>query len=276
MTPVTTRLTPARRRAWLALLLAVLALGATVTARPPDSPPLYDGIGFPDEPYRWVEPPAGESSTPQPATPASAKALVTDGRSAATRAFSSEQGPQVAFAVADGALAAPSGATEVTVTVTPEAVPGPGLPGTTVVSNLHRFSLSAPDGAEVGLAPEGSVIVNLRANTQTPLSVVVCQWDGSTWTQVPTRQVGTEIYAADLKSLDPFAVLRFDAGVSPTVAAPAGPPPGGAPAATGEVGDPAATPDGGTSGLTLGLIVAGVVVLLGAVLVVLRRRTGDA
>jgi hypothetical protein len=275
VTPVTTRLTPARRRAWLALLLAVLALGATVTARPPDSPPLYDGIGFPDEPYRWVQPPAGQSTTPQPATPASAQALVTDGRSAATRAFSSEQGPQVAFALADGALTAPAGASEVTVTLTPEAVPGPGLPGTTVVSNLHRFSLTTPDGAQAGLAPEGSVIVNLRASAQTPLSVVVCQWDGSTWTQVPTRQVGTEIYAADLKSLDPFAVLRFDAGVTPTVAAPAGPPPG-APAATGAVEDPAAAPSGGTSGLTLWLIVGGVVVLLGAALVVLRRRTGDA
>lgn len=274
MTPVT-RLPPARRRAWLALLLAVLALGATVTARPPDSPPLYNGIGFPDEPYRWVTPPAGESTTPQPATPASARALVTDGRSAATRAFSSEQGPQVAFAVADGALAAPDGASEVTVTVTPEAAPGPALPGTTIVSNLHRFSLTTPDGAEVGLTPQGSVIVNLRASAQTPLSVVVCQWDGSAWTQVPTRQVGTEIYAADLKTLDPFAVLRFDAGVTPTVAAPAGPPPG-APAATGAVEDPAAAPSGGTSGLTLWLIVGGVVVLLGAALVVLRRRTGDA
>lgn len=274
MTPVT-RLPPARRRAWLALLLAVLALGATVTARPPDSPPLYNGIGFPDEPYRWVTPPAGASTTPQPATPASARALVTDGRSAATRAFSSEQGPQVAFAVADGALAAPDGASEVTVTVTPEAAPGPALPGTTIVSNLHRFSLTTPDGAEVGLTPQGSVIVNLRASAQTPLSVVVCQWDGSAWTQVPTRQVGTEIYAADLKTLDPFAVLRFDAGVTPTVAAPAGPPPG-APAATGAVEDPAAAPSGGTSGLTLWLIVGGVVVLLGAALVVLRRRTGDA
>lgn len=273
MTPVTTRLTPARRRAWLALLLAVIALGATVTARPPDAPPLYDGIGFPDEPYRWVTPPDGASATPQPATPASARALVPDGRSAATRAFSGEQGPQVAFAVADGALAAPAGVPEVTVTVTPQAAPGPALPGTTIVSNLHRFSLTTPGGAEVGLAPEGSVIVNLRANIQTPLSVVVCQWDGSAWKQVPTRQVGTEIYAADLKSLDPFAVLRFDAGATPTVAAPAGPPPGGAPA--GEVGDPGATADGGTTGVTLGLIVAGVVVLLGAALVVLRRRTGD-
>ena len=30
--------------------------------RPPHAPPLYDGLGFPDEPYRWVLPPQGNTA----------------------------------------------------------------------------------------------------------------------------------------------------------------------------------------------------------------------
>ncbi|MFN0284181.1 MAG: hypothetical protein ACKVZ6_19705, partial [Kineosporiaceae bacterium] len=257
-------------------LLALLALGATVTVRPPDAPPLYDGLGFPDEPYRWVSPPAGQTRTPQPPTPASATIEVSGGESGPARAFSGEQGPQVAFAVADGAFTAPSGATAIEMTAVPEAVPAAEPAGGVVVSNLYRLSATS-GGTPVPLAASATVVVNLRADRATTQSVVVSAWDGTSWTQIPTRQVGTEIYAAQVPTLDPVAVVRLDQGVRATVEAPlpsagatAGAGPDGGTGTGTSVGD-----DGGIGGRTLLLTVGGIVALLAAALVVLRRRTGD-
>lgn len=265
-----------RRRGWVVLVAALLALGATVAVRPPHAPPLYDGIGFPDEPYRWVTPPPGESKAAAAATPARATIQVTPGSSGAvsqaSRGFSSEQGPQVAFSVAEGAFAAPAKTTSIDLIATPEAAPEPYGDGGTIVSNLYAFSALADgkDGAEVPLAAGAAFIVNLRAVRQTNQTVVLCTWDGTAWNQVVTRQVGTEIYAAQLSALDPIALVRLDPGVRATVAAPE--PSSDAAAPTG---DPAGDASSGTTNRTLLLTVGGIVVLLAGALLVLRRRTGD-
>ncbi len=269
----------ARRRGWLVLLVAVLALGASVAVRPPHAPPLYDGIGFPDEPYRWVQPPPGQPRTAAAPTPARATVSVTAGAdgpvSAASRGFSSEQGPQVALAVNPGAFALPAGVRAVELTATPEAVPDVEPADGTVVSNLYRLTASADGtaGADVPLAPDGVVVVNLRAYAATRQAVVLCTWDGSAWHQVPTKQVGTEIYAAELTRIGPFALVRLDVGVAPTVAAPT---PSASAGGSGDVasGSGGASGSSGASGGTLLLVVGGVVVLLAGALLVLRRGAG--
>src|SRR5437868_4317124 len=55
-------------RAWLA---GGAALVAAMSALGTGGPPVYDGIGQPDEPYRYVAPPPGYRHTP-PATSAGA------------------------------------------------------------------------------------------------------------------------------------------------------------------------------------------------------------
>ena len=262
------------RRGWLVLLVAVLALGATVGVRPPHAPPLYDGIGFPDEPYRWVVPPDGVTNTVAAATVAAATVKVSPGTSSGpvsqqSRGFSAEQGPQVAFAVGEGTFDPPTGTTQIDVTATPKAPPATPPAGGTVVSNLYTFAATA-GGKKVPLAAAASIVVNLRADTATQQVVVVCSWDGTQWNQQPTRQVGTEIYAAQLSRLDPVALVKLDRGVAPTVAAPT-------PAATADgPTDPATTPPAasGASSRTLLLTIGGIVVLLAGALLVLRRRTG--
>ena len=266
-------MTRSARRGWLVLLVAVLALGATVGFRPPHAPPLYDGIGFPDEPYRWVEPPTGVQNTVAAPTVAAATVKVSTGSgsgllSLQSRGFSAEQGPQVAFAVGEGSFRPAPGTTAIDVKATPKAPP-PVLPaGGAVVSNLYVFTATA-DGKKVPLAAAASVVVNLRADAPTDQTVVVCTWDGTRWNQQPTRQVGTEIYAAQLSTLDPVALVKLDRGVAPTVAAPT-------PAATADGTDPGTTTPAadGASSRTLLLTIGGIVVLLAAALLVLRRRTG--
>ena len=256
------------------LLVAVLALGATVGFRPPHAPPLYDGIGFPDEPYRWIEPPSGVQNTVAAPTVAAATVKVSaSGGSGPTslqsRGFSAEQGPQVAFAVGEGSFEPAPGVTAIEVKATPKAPPAVPPTGGSVVSNLYAFTATA-DGKKVPPAAAASIVVNLRADASTDQTVVVCTWDGTQWNQQPTRQVGTEIYAAQLSTLDPVALVKLDRGVAPTVAAPT-------PAATaGGPDDPTTTTPAadGASSRTLLLTIGGIVVLLAAALLVLRRRTG--
>lgn len=262
------------RRGLLVLVLAVAALAGVVAVRPPHAPPLYDGLGFPDEPYRWVSPPAGAEKTPQPPTPASASIAVDSGSTVAVQGFSEEQGPQIAFAVGPGALAAPAGATAVRLTAAPGTAPPPPAQGE-VVSNLYTIEARA-GGARVALTEGAQLVVNMRADAATKQAVVVCLREGDRWVQLPTRQVGTEIYAARLDRLGPVALVRLAPGVQPSAEPSQAPSavPGALPQATSGARPVTDTAASGPGAGTLWLALGGVLVALAAGLLLLRRRAG--
>ena len=257
----------------LVLVLAVLALAATVAARPPHAPPLYDGLGFPDEPYRWVVPPAGSARTPG-ATPAAVTVRITGGATVSAQALSAEQGPQVAVAVPDGAFAVPDGTMSITLRAEPRGVP-PAVPdGGQVVSNLYELTATSA-GRPVQLAPGHVLLVNMRSESATDRSVVICRWTGRRWEQVPTEQVGTDVYASRLQTLGAVAVVRLDPGVRPTVSSIARAPGGqGSSTAAGPVGSTTGTtPGSGPPASTLVLALGGLVVVLATGLLIVRRRS---
>jgi hypothetical protein len=277
---VTTR--AGRRRpasAALVLVLAVLSLAATVVARPPHSPPLYDGIGFPDEPYRWVVPPPGHYRTRLAATEAVVKVPVSGGVNVAGQALSGEQGPQVALAVSGGAFAVPAGVSSVTLRAVPQAVPAVPPDRGQVVSNLYVLTAEA-GGKAMPLAPAHSVLVNMRAERATAQAVVICRWTGRQWEQVPTARVGVDVYAAQLDAAAPVAVVRLDPGATPTVPALAGGSNPGVPsqAAGTSAGTraPAAASGGGPGASALWLALGAIVVVLAGTLLLARRRAGPA
>ena len=63
--------------------------------------PIYDGIGSPDEPYRYVAPPPGYRHTPAP-TIASDKLPLKNGTNGNTYLASGEIGPQISIYVEAG------------------------------------------------------------------------------------------------------------------------------------------------------------------------------
>jgi hypothetical protein len=209
----------ARRRAWITLALSVLAVGAVTAIRPANPVPLYDGIGFPDEPYRWLEAPAGTAKTP-PVTPATATVQVTSqGSTDSVRAFSAEQGPQIAFALRDGALAPPAGATSVHLlaqaTPNPSAAPQDGA----LVSNVYRLTATAAPAGTVALHPGSKIIVNLRSDKASNDTVLLETFSGGKWNQQATTRVGTDIYAGTLPAFGDFALVRVNPGAQVTVSA---------------------------------------------------------
>lgn len=181
---------------------ALLVLGVGWSVAPRAALPLYDGVGFPDEPYRFVQKPAGAPDTKAPTT-AHGTAAVTNGRSGSLVASSAEQAPQVSVQIPPGGLDLPAGTARVTLTAAP-AKPLPTASGqylwsdvydltTDPVTDLHKVSLQAT--------------ITLRAATaQRPLPHIA-RHVGGRWTMLPTFADGRDVYVAELTGLGQFAVI---------------------------------------------------------------------
>ena len=116
----------------------------------------------------------------------------------------------------------------------------------------------------------------MRADAATKQAVVVCLREGDRWVQLPTRQVGTEIYAARLDRLGPVALVRLAPGVQPSAEPSQAPSavPGALPQATSGARPVTDTAASGPGAGTLWLALGGVLVALAAGLLLLRRRAG--
>lgn len=228
----------------LVIGLAVLGLGWLLAPR--FAPPVYDGVGFPDEPYRFVVPPSDAQTTKTPTT-ATDHVPVTKGTAAAAVLNSAEQAPQVAVLIPTGRLQAPPGTRQFTLQakpVRPIAAPSGGY----LWSNV--YDIAATD-ARVSLKDGNPpATVTLRAaSAQRPYPKVEYYANGS-WTAVHTVPVGRDIYQAALPALGDYAVV----GSKPLV-----------------VGAKAASGTTSASGVII-FVAAVAVVLVLVVLGVLRRR----
>lgn len=236
------------RRAWLVLVaLAVLAGGWALAPR--SAPPLYDGVGFPDEPYRFVVKPAGACETKPPDSVA-ATTTVTNGRAGAITMNTSEQAPQITVLIPSDLLFAPNGVHRLTVRATPEhpvAVPS----GRYLWSNVYAVGATIPGVTLHANDPNRPTTITLRAATAQRPTPTIERYTNRHWTPVPTQPVGRDIYSARLPALGRYAVI----GTSPI-----------------NVSDLRCGGSGTSStGVVIASAAGGVVVLL-AVFGILRRR----
>jgi len=260
-----------RRHGAAALALAVAALLLTVAWRPPQAPPLYDGLGFPDEPYRWVSPPAGAPATSTATVLRTELALSATDPAVGTTA---EQGPQLAVQLRPTDIVAPAGATKVTVVGTPQAAPAVPPDGT-LVSNLYRWTVTADRPGPVTVAPGSKAVVNLRSDAATTQPVVLEAWDGKAWHQIGTNQAGADVYAAYLTSWLPVALVKLPVGARPSVVISAASGPGSTAGASAAAAPSTPQQSSGSSPPT-GLYLGAGLVLVGVAvgLLLARRRSG--
>ncbi|MDP9101449.1 MAG: hypothetical protein M3N21_04800 [Actinomycetota bacterium] len=170
----------------------LLAAGAGV--------PLYDGVGFPDEPYRYVSPPPGYPQTP-PATSGVGSLPIRAGQVADDLVVATdEQGSQASLYVPGGSLVVPAGATggTVRVVVTPRAA-DPPPPDGMADGNAYDVDVSSTAG-DVRLSPTAVARITLRdaLRGREPVMEFHAAGGGSSWVRLATDRVGADIYAAPL------------------------------------------------------------------------------
>lgn len=191
----------ARTVALFLFALGLLGLGWSLTPR--TAPPVFDGVGFPDEPYRFVVKPAGAADTKAPTT-ATGSAAVSEGTVGAIHASSAEQAPQVNILVPIGRLHAPSGTTRVVVNATPVR---PQAPPEHAYLWSNVYDIEAPGGSITLSDASPLATITLRAATgQRPLPTIERYADGG-WTKLETVPAGSDVYQAPLPALGRYAVI---------------------------------------------------------------------
>jgi hypothetical protein len=212
---LTTAQMTGRARALL-LLVAAAFLGALWAATGPSGPPLYDGVGFPDEPYRYVSPPAGYQRTPPPTTAVVKAAVAGDFNRDMTYVNSGEQGPQVSLYLPDKALRVPAGSTDVTIAATPMAPTVKATSGT-VEGNVYRITAQSAQGpATLTARGQTTSAIQLRAVSAQQPGPVIAVLRAGAWQKEPTTRVGNDLYQAPFTALGDYTLIRGRAATSGT------------------------------------------------------------
>jgi hypothetical protein len=189
--------------AWRSVVAAlVLSLGWVLTSHPV---PIYDGVWVPDEPYRYVQAPAGSGATAAP-TVAHDRTPVAQGLSTVSlNVYSAEQGPQFSLFIPKGALAAPSGVIDV------RAVPGAATeqpPQEFIGGNVEDVTLTDPQG-KVTLTSQAKIAaVYLRASAPSDGWVMWFRPPAGSWTALASERGGTDSYAATFAGAGQYAMAK--------------------------------------------------------------------
>lgn len=182
------------------LAVVLLALGWALAPRA--ALPLYDGVGFPDEPYRFVAPPAGAPHTKAP-TVASVTAALPAGQNSDINAASGETAPQIIVQIVAGDLLAPSGTRQVTVTATPVR-PLPAPAQHYLWSNVYDIAVAPDSMLKPGPA---QAILTLRAATAQQPQPQIERYQSGQWVSLPTYPVGRDVYEVQLTAFGRYAVI---------------------------------------------------------------------
>jgi hypothetical protein len=212
-------LTHPGRRSAAVVVTALAALLLAWVVVPPASTPLYDGIGAPDEPYRYVAPPAGAKHT-QPPHVATADSDAGGGTNLHPFYVSSDEiGPQVLLFISKGSLVVPSSITGVRVTATPLA-PDRSPTGATIDGNVYRVVAAGLAGTTeqgsltFGSHSESESTITMRATSarQPSPSFVFRATPTDTWQRVSAVRVGSDIYRATVTHVGDYALAFFTSG----------------------------------------------------------------
>jgi hypothetical protein len=207
----------------------------------PSAVPVYDGVGQPDQPYRYV----GREGSP-PAVTVTVKAQ--GGVSGPINLQSAESGPQVLLDLAAGAFRT-TGAV-VRLTSTPVAGDGQQAPQGTVDGNVYRFTVSSGAALQPDVA-QGFLFLRAAEMTRPDPVVVHRDGPGGAWEKVRTTRTGRDVLSAPFRALGDYAVVDL---------------PGSKPlSASGS----------GLSTTRLLLLGGGVLLMVVVAVLVLRRSGGD-
>lgn len=220
-------------RRWYAGSVIVF-LGAVAS---PSAVPVFDGVGTPDQPYRYV----GRSPAP---VAVSVTVPAPHGIVGNLQLSSQEIGPQVLLDLGAGALR--STKASLTVTASPLA-PDPPPAGGTADGNAYR--IAAPGGSLQPDISQGFLFLRAAVMTSPDPVIEHRTGPGQPWVKVKTVRAGRDIMSTPFRALGDYLVVR-PAGAKPLSS-------------------------GGLTGTRLLLLIGGGLLLLVPTVLVLRRAPAD-
>jgi hypothetical protein len=201
-----------QRRWWLVVATFALVLAWMVA---PAAIPIYDGIGNPDEPYRYLNPPASAKTTK---TPGDARVVVamSGGSSTAQYANTGESGPQLSLYMPPKALTASATTKAITVTVKPLAPSAPLPRDGKIVTNVYHLAATADDGHAVEVVGSGpsEPSLQMRAPDGRQPGPVFEHRTPTGWERARTIRIKFDVYQAQAPALGDWALVQLTSGAS--------------------------------------------------------------
>jgi hypothetical protein len=217
-------MTASRRQAAAVVAAGIVLSWLAHGMAPSPTAPLFDGVVV-EDPYRYVDPPAGADGDPQPIQETEP---VSGGAVPLLAVATVEVAPQAQMiAQADAFEISPS-VSSVVVSITPSAPSDAQVAG-----NVYTFTVTDQDGSALTLLPSALVTIVLRA-PEANLDAQVARFDGTRWVTLPTDQGGLpDLFSANVDQLGDFAVVLTGASASGSALATASPAPSQTPAGPG-------------------------------------------
>jgi len=190
----------ASRRWAAAALLVTVGWFAT-----PTPVAVYDGVGAPDEPYRYVLPPAGAKQTAPPTSASAQSPVAKDLNIKGMSVQTAEQGPQASLFVPPYGLR--SAGRTIEVKVAPSA-PTDQPAGIRVDGNVYAFTLASP-GQQVTLTAQAAVAtVYLRATKAAQPGPMMLYRAASSapWEPLKTSRGGQDVYVSTFPGPGQYAL----------------------------------------------------------------------
>ena len=239
--------------AWWASTALLVAAGWLLTSH---AVTIYDGVGQPDEPYRYVSAPPGAPSTAKPTGAHTTVPVVAGVNSEYISLPSQEKAPQVMAYLPQEGLAARSGT--ISVDLTPGAPTDQPADGR-IDGNVYRLSITNA-GPVTFTANGGNPSLILRATTgQIEPVMEYRSGPGQEWRQVTTSRYTNDRFMGSLPSTGEYALVVLRA------------PAPGTPAATTAV-----VSGSGSDHREMIIIVLGSLILLLSVVLAVRWRAKEA
>lgn len=212
---------PKQKGRWVAGSATVVAL-FFLAAR--GGVPLYDGVGFPDQPYRYLQPPAGGfGTTPAPTSGHGSLPLINGVNDHEGLYGTSEQGPQIVVYIGSQSLQTPdphsNGTINVSIAPVPlETPPSDGIPD----SNDYQVAFTSAAGP-LSIRPhsEAGAVTMRQATFDLPQPTYEYRPSAaSPWRHLDTRQSGRDTFDAVLAGPGEYLLIRVGAVAGTTRKAP--------------------------------------------------------
>jgi hypothetical protein len=210
--------TPTSQARWLfGIAILVIAVAAVFGGR---IVPIYDGVGFPDEPYRYINPPAGTQKTAAPTTAEDILTMSAGTNTGYTDMLSYEQGPQVQLYWAPKSIHADNSVTGLDIQAKPEAPAPTDEPADgTIAGNIYAVVSDQPATFNDKSRTSSLTLRIPIADQSKGTPVIEFQpTEATTWRQLDTMRYGNDIYEASTVGFGNYAmvVLKPTAHVNST------------------------------------------------------------